>query len=233
MTRLQFKRTTRVAGLFAISLGLLVCGKTIAADEKNEKTEPTTTTDQKMEPVKTELATLGGGCFWCVEAPLEMIDGIISVKSGYMGGTSKNPTYEEICDKANNTGHIEVVQVAFDPAKISYDLILEAFWLIHDPTSKDQQGADRGIQYRSIIFYHDDAQKAAAEASIAKKNAEKKYSKEIVTELRKVDTFWDAEDYHQNYFKKNPNQGYCNALIPPKLFKLFSDAKFKDKQKAK
>ncbi len=233
MTRLQFKRTTWLTGLFAISLGISGCEKINAAEEKDQKTEPKTTTDKKMEPVKTELATLGGGCFWCVEAPLEMIDGIQSVKSGYMGGTTKNPTYEEICDKSRNTGHIEVVQVAFDPAKISYDLILEAFWLIHDPTSKDKQGADKGIQYRSIIFYHDDAQKAAAEASIAKQNASGKFSKEIVTELRKVDTFWDAEDYHQDFYGKNPTQGYCNALIPPKLFKLFNDAKFKDKQKAK
>jgi peptide-methionine (S)-S-oxide reductase len=218
MTRFQLIGATWLTGLFALSA---------VADDKKQ------TSDQKMEPVKTELATLGGGCFWCVEAALEAIDGIQSVKSGYMGGTTKNPTYEQICDKNNPTGHIEVVQVAYDPAKISFDLLLEAFWLIHDPTSKDQQGYDKGIQYRSIIFYHDDAQKAAAEASIAKQNAAKKFSKDLVTELRKVDTFWDAEDYHQDFYNKNPNQGYCNALIPPKLFKLFSDARFKDKQKAK
>ncbi len=177
------------------------------------------------------IATLGGGCFWCVEAVLEQIDGIGDVVSGYMGGKTENPTYEEVCKKVGNPGHIEVVQVHYDTEKIDFDTLLEAFWLLHDPTSKDRQGADKGIQYRSIIFYHDDVQKAAAEASIAKKNAEGKFSKDIVTELRPVEKFWIAEEYHQDYFAKNPSNRYCNALVPPKLFKLFNDAKFADKQK--
>lgn len=187
--------------------------------------------EKKMDSDKNAIATLGGGCFWCVEAVLEEIDGIHSVVSGYMGGTSDNPTYEEVCSKDRNNGHIEVVQVEYDPEKINFDMLLEAFWLLHDPTSKDQQGADKGIQYRSIIFYHDDEQKKAAEKSIAEKNAEGKFSREIVTELRKVDKFWKAEDYHQDYFSKNPSNPYCNALIPPKLYKLFNDPKFKDKGK--
>jgi len=155
------------------------------------------------------------------------------VTSGYMGGTTENPTYEQVCskDKSINAGHIEVVQVKYDPKKIDFDLLLEAFWLVHDPTSKDQQGADKGIQYRSIIFYHDNMQKKAAEKSIAKMDAKGKFSKKIVTELRKVDKFWIAEEYHQDYFAKNPGNGYCNALIPPKLFKLFRDAQFKNRVK--
>lgn len=227
MIRNLDKKSLWMAGLFAISSVWFMSGlKTIAADKTTEQKAPK---EKNMENL--EIATLGGGCFWCVEAVLEQIDGIESVKSGYMGGTSKNPTYEEVCNKANNTGHIEVVQVAFDPEKIDYSLLLDAFWIIHDPTSKDQQGADKGIQYRSIIFYHDDLQKKAAEESIAKMNASGKFSKELVTELRKVDTFWDAEEYHQDYYARNPANGYCNALIPPKLFKLFKDAKFKDKHK--
>ena len=150
-----------------------------------------------------------------------------------MGGTSENPTYEEVCDKDRNTGHIEVVQVKYDPAKIDFDLLLEAFWLLHDPTTKDQQGADKGIQYRSIIFYHDEDQKKAAERSIAKQNEAGKFPKELVTEVRKLAKFWPAEDYHQDFFAKNPGNRYCSALIPPKLFKLFKDAKFKDKIKSR
>lgn len=215
--------------LATFTLNSCADSKASLEEDKDKKTTTEKMKETTSENLKT--ATLGGGCFWCVEAVLEQIDGIESVKSGYMGGTSKNPTYEEVCNKAINTGHIEVVQVNYDPEKIDYDLLLDAFWLIHDPTSKDKQGADKGIQYRSIIFYHDDEQKKAAEASIAKMNASGKFSKDIVTELRKVDTFWSAEDYHQNYYENNPGNGYCNALIPPKLFKLFKDAKFQDKKK--
>ena len=224
MIRSQLKKKVLWASLFAVSAVVFSGCFESQADEKKEAAPGSVKTDKGME-----IATLGGGCFWCVEAVLEEIDGIESVKSGYMGGTTKNPTYEEVCKKIG--GHIEVVQVTYDPAKIDFDLLLEAFWLIHDPTSKDQQGADKGIQYRSIIFYHDEAQKKASEASIAKANASGKFSKKLVTELRPVDVFYDAEDYHQDYYKQNPANGYCNALIPPKLYKLFKDAKFKDKRK--
>lgn len=180
---------------------------------------------------KREIVTLGGGCFWCVEAPLESIDGIYDVRSGYMGGTTENPTYKEVCNPSTNAGHIEVVEISYDPETISYDLVLEAFWLIHDPTTKDRQGADVGVQYRSAIFYHNDLQKLGAEKSIAKQNESGKWDRALVTEVRAAETFWPAEDYHQNYFANNPTQGYCNAKIPPKLIKLFADAKFKDRRK--
>jgi methionine-S-sulfoxide reductase len=228
MTRLQISKSTRLFAVVCVTI--FSCFQISATGEEGKQTS-TNETKMKSSDEKLETATLGGGCFWCVEAVLEQIEGIHSVKSGYMGGKSKNPTYEEVCDKSRNTGHIEVVQISYDPSKVPFDLLLEAFWLVHDPTSKDQQGADKGIQYRSIIFHHDDLQKKAAETSIAKKNAEGKFSKEIVTEIRKVETFWDAEDYHQDYFAKNPGNGYCNALIPPKLFKLFRDARFKDRIK--
>lgn len=211
-------------------VALAMVGLMSVAEEKSEKKEEKVS--EKNE--KRAYATLGGGCFWCVEKPLEMIEGIYEVKSGYMGGTSENPKYEDVCskDKSKNTGHIEVVEIAYNPDEISYDLILEAFWLIHDPTSKDRQGYDVGIQYRSIIFYHDEEQKKAAEASIKKQNESGKWDKELVTEIRKLDKWWDAEDYHQDYFDKNPGNRYCNAKIPPKIFKLFQDAKFKGKIKS-
>lgn len=199
------------------------------AEDKEDKKE---TTKEAMtdKDKKTAVATLGGGCFWCVEKPLEMIDGVIDVRSGYMGGKSENPTYEEVCSKTRNTGHIEVVEIEYDPAKISFDLVLEAFWIIHDPTSKDRQGYDVGIQYRSVIFYHDEAQKKASEASIKKQNDSGKWDKKLVTEVRAAEKFWPAEDYHQDYFDKNPSNRYCNAKIPPKIFKLFQDANFKDRR---
>lgn len=209
---------------------------TVKPSEEPVKTESNNESESLPQPKtadsgKREIATLGGGCFWCVEAPLEAIDGIYDVRSGYMGGTTENPTYKEVCNPRTNAGHIEVVEISFDPEQISFDLVLEAFWLIHDPTTKDRQGADIGVQYRSAIFYHDEVQKLAAENSIAKLNESGKWKNPVVTEVRPIETFWEAEDYHQDYFANNPNQGYCNAKIPPKLIKLFSDAKFKDRRK--
>lgn len=166
-----------------------------------------------------ETITLGAGCFWCIEAVLERLDGIEKVTSGYMGGHVEKPTYEEVCRKT--TGHAEVVQVVFDPAKMPLEKLLAWFWKLHDPTTKNRQGADEGPQYRSAIFYHSDAQKAVAEASKKELDASGDYLNPSVTEITKASKFWPAEEYHQDYFKRNPNQGYCRFVIAPKVDKLF------------
>jgi len=165
---------------------------------------------------KTELATLGGGCFWCMEAVFERLPGVKSVTSGYAGGQTENPSYEAVCSHA--TGHAEVIQVEFDPAQISYDKLLDLFWQAHDPTTPNRQGADVGTQYRSIIFFENNAQKVAAEKS--KQAAAKRFSKPIVTEIVPLAKFYEAEGYHQDYFRNNPNAPYCRAVIRPKLEKL-------------
>jgi peptide-methionine (S)-S-oxide reductase len=180
----------------------------------------TMTSTLAQTPVKpatsTELATLGGGCFWCVEAVFERLPGIRSVVSGYAGGHTPNPTYQAVCD--GSTGHAEVVQIEFEPARISYAEILDLFWRAHDPTTVNRQGADVGSQYRSIILYHNNAQRQAAERS--KKEAASAFDQPIVTEILPLDAFFVAEDYHQDYFRKNPNAPYCVAVINPKLKKL-------------
>ncbi|MBU0679734.1 MAG: peptide-methionine (S)-S-oxide reductase MsrA [Verrucomicrobia bacterium] len=168
------------------------------------------------ETAPTELATFGGGCFWCVEAVFQQIDGVKSVKSGYAGGETKNPTYKEVC--SGRTGHAEVVQVEYDPTLVSYDALLLWFWKAHDPTQLNRQGADSGTQYRSIILYHNDEQKQAAEKS--KAEAQKKFSRPVVTEISPMDVFYPAEDYHQDYYSNNKTAGYCNFVISPKLEKL-------------
>lgn len=168
------------------------------------------------ETNKTQFATLGGGCFWCVEATLELLPGVKSVVSGYAGGSKQNPTYEEVCTKT--TGHAEVVQVEFDPAVISYEKLLETFWEVHDPTTPNRQGNDVGPQYRSIILYHDEAQRLAAEKS--KAEAQKSLARPIVTEVVPLKKFYPAEGYHQDYFRKNPSQAYCQVVIRPKVNKL-------------
>jgi peptide-methionine (S)-S-oxide reductase len=166
---------------------------------------------------KHELATFGGGCFWCTEAVFEKLPGVVAVVSGYSGGQTPNPTYKEIC--TGETGHAEVIQIEFDPAKISYDALLDAFWQAHDPTTLNRQGADRGTQYRSIILYHSPEQHAAALRSKELANA-REFNGKITTEIVPLKKFFPAEDYHQDYFRKNPNQPYCQAVIAPKLFKL-------------
>jgi peptide-methionine (S)-S-oxide reductase len=171
---------------------------------------------QTMKTNTTELATVGGGCFWCTEAIYQMLPGVKSAVSGYAGGDEPNPTYKEVC--SGNTGHAEVIQVEFDPGIISYDQVLDAFWEAHDPTTLNRQGADVGPQYRSIILYHSEEQKAAAERS--KLEAQKEWSKPIVTEIVPLTQFWPAEDYHQEYYELNPNAGYCRAVIRPKVEKF-------------
>lgn len=168
--------------------------------------------------MNTELTTLAAGCFWCVEAVLERIDGVTDAVSGYMGGESPDPTYEAIC--TGTTGHAEVVQVSFDSEKITFSELLDWFWKLHDPTTTNRQGADIGTQYRSAIFFHSEAQKELAEASKEAADASQMFDSPIVTEITQSVKFWPAEDYHQDFYQRNPSQGYCHAVIPPKLAKL-------------
>lgn len=165
---------------------------------------------------KVDQITLGGGCFWCVEAVYERIPGVQSVESGYAGGSTPNPTYEQVCD--GNTGHAEVAQLTYDPSKVTLEEILELFWRAHDPTTLNRQGADAGTQYRSVIFYVNEQQKEVAEKS--KNTAQKEFSVPIVTEIKPLDKFYKAENYHQDYYKNNPNAPYCSFVIRPKLKKL-------------
>jgi peptide-methionine (S)-S-oxide reductase len=163
-------------------------------------------------------ATFGGGCFWCMEAVYKVMDGVQSVVSGYAGGHTKNPTYKEVC--TGETGHAEVTQITYDPAKVSYEKLLEIFWAAHDPTTLNKQGNDVGTQYRSVIFYSDEAQREAAVKSKAALATSGAFKTPIVTEIKPLTNFYPAEDYHQDYYKKNPNQPYCYFVIRPKLEKL-------------
>jgi len=165
---------------------------------------------------RTSIATFGAGCFWCVEAVLTQVDGVLSAASGFMGGHVENPSYRAVC--TGETGHAEVVQIGFDPGLVSYESLLEWFWRLHDPTTKDRQGEDVGTQYRSAIFFHDEAQHAAALASRAA--AATRFSAPIVTEIAPAGPFWPAEDYHDDYYRRNRGQDYCRLVIAPKLGKL-------------
>lgn len=163
-----------------------------------------------------ETATLGGGCFWCTEAIFQRLPGVKSVRPGYAGGTTAKPTYKEVC--TGRTGHAEVIQIEFDPGLISYSKLLDTFWRAHDPTTSNRQGPDVGTQYRSIILYHSPAQKTEAEKS--KSVAQNLFAGSIVTEIVPFQEFWPAEAYHQDYYRTNPDQPYCRAVILPKLEKL-------------
>jgi peptide-methionine (S)-S-oxide reductase len=176
----------------------------------------TMNTPESKPTSQTEIADLGGGCFWCMEAVFERLPGVVSVASGFAGGTTENPTYREVCSET--TGHAEVTEIAFDPAKISYAKLLEVFWQAHDPTTLNRQGADEGTSYRSIILYRDDKQKLLAEKS--KLEAQKDFHNSIVTEIVPLKKFYKAEDYHQQYYDNNSSAGYCQVVIAPKLSKL-------------
>jgi peptide-methionine (S)-S-oxide reductase len=164
------------------------------------------------------VATLGGGCFWCLEAVYNQLRGVLSVRSGYAGGHIPNPTYQQVC--GGGTGHAEVVQIAFDPASITFRDLLEVFFTIHDPTTLNRQGADVGTQYRSAIFYHTPEQKETAEQVIAEMNAEKVWDSQIVTEVVPLKDFYEAEAYHQEYYQNNSSQPYCQVVIAPKVAKF-------------
>jgi len=165
-----------------------------------------------------KTATLGAGCFWCIEAVFQNLKGVESVVSGYTGGRVENPTYDQIC--TGTTGHAEVAQIIFDPAVISFEDLLYVFWRTHDPTTLNRQGADVGTQYRSAIFYSSEEQKEIAEKSKAKTDASDLWPDPIVTEISQLDKFYNAEEYHQDYYKLNPNQPYCRLVIDPKIRKL-------------
>jgi peptide-methionine (S)-S-oxide reductase len=178
-----------------------------------------------MTNSQTEVATLGAGCFWCVDTIFRELRGVKSVVSGYAGGTRANPSCEQVCTGA--TGHAEVVQITFDPQQISYQDLLEVFFSVHDPTTLNRQGGDVGTQYRSVIFAHSPEQRAIAERTIAEVDARKIWDDPIVTQIADAAPFYPAEEYHQNYYVKNPNQGYCRVVIAPKV------AKFRSQQLAR
>ena len=192
--------------------------------QKNEKTLPTTSLKVKDG---LEVATFGAGCFWCVEAVFDALIGVKSVESGYAGGHIKNPAYREVCNGV--TGHAEVVQITFDPSVISYAELVEVLWHVHDPTTLNRQGNDVGTQYRSAIFYHSEEQKNTAEKSLKETDASGLWSNPIVTEITPFTNYYPAEDYHQDYFRLNPNQGYCSIVIAPKVAKFRKQ--FKNKLK--
>lgn len=204
--------------LFSLFASLTSCGysegnlqnKKVLDDMSNS----TTTNSTKM----IDTLTIGGGCFWCVEAQLQLLDGVKTVKSGYAGGQVKNPSYKEVC--TGLTGHAEVIQVTFDNSVLTLDELLAAFWQAHDPTQLNRQGNDVGTQYRSVIFYRNDEQKTIAEDYKKKLNDEKVYDKPVVTEISPLDVFYPAENYHQNYYNDNSSQGYCQYVIAPKLEKF-------------
>lgn len=200
------QKNWKIGFLLSPLVMLLGCGRGQAADSK-----PMNSGTNHLE-----TATLGGGCFWCTEAVYQMLPGVKSVVSGYAGGTTENPTYKEVC--AGRTGHAEVIQIEFDPAVVSYQKILETFWEVHDPTTLNQQGNDTGTQYRSIILYSNDEQKKVAEAS--KAEAQKQFKSQIVTEIVPLKKFYKAEEYHQDFYRNNPNQGYCRLVIQPKVEKF-------------
>ena len=165
-----------------------------------------------------ETATLAAGCFWCVEAVFDSLKGVEDVVSGYSGGHTENPTYQQVCSET--TGHAEVIQIRFDPGELSFKELLQVFFTVHDPTTLNRQGGDIGTSYRSAVFYHSDEQRNVADEVIAEINAEGIYDNRIVTEVTAFDKFWPAEDYHQEYFANNPNQPYCAAVVAPKVAKF-------------
>jgi peptide-methionine (S)-S-oxide reductase len=180
-----------------------------------------------MTDIKTDTAVLGAGCFWCVEAVFQQLEGVLKVTSGYSGGHVAHPTYEQVCNK--KTGHVEVAQIVFDPSKLTFDELLEVFWKTHDPTTVDQQGNDRGPQYRSVVFYNSEEQGKKSEEYKKALDKSGAWSSPIVTSIEPLKNFYVAEDYHQNYFNNNSDQMYCRYVIQPKLEKL--EKVFKDKLK--
>lgn len=211
--------------IIPFALLLFIAGTSCGQKGKADNTATVNNKQINMEGL--QLATFGSGCFWCTEAVFQQVDGVEKVESGYAGGQVKNPTYKEVC--SGLTGHAEVIQVTYDPKKVTYDELLEIFWQTHDPTTLNKQGADEGTQYRSVVFYHTAEQKQLAEGYKKKLDAEKIYRQPIVTEISAAPTFYKAEDYHQNYFNLNGSAPYCSYVIQPKLEKF--KKVFKDKLK--
>jgi peptide-methionine (S)-S-oxide reductase len=214
-------------GLFSLLLTVLVAGSSCGQKAK-EKQADKSMANQVVTSAGLELATFGSGCFWCTEAIFLDVEGVYNVQSGYTGGKVKNPTYREVC--SGLTGHAEVIQINYDPKKITYDELLEIFWKTHDPTTLNKQGADEGTQYRSVIYYHTDEQKRLAELYKKKLDEEKVFSGPIVTEISPATVFYKAEAYHQNYYNLNQDQPYCSYVIQPKLEKFRKVFKEKSKK---
>lgn len=196
----------------AIIGAVLLGAMTIFGTEKKQETM------SDLSDAALEKATFGAGCFWCVEAMFEDIKGVSSVVSGYSGGHVKNPSYKEVC--TGRTGHAEVIQLTYDPDVVSFETLLEAFFLSHDPTQLNRQGADVGTQYRSVIYFHSATQEMLAKAAKKKLNDEKAFDNPVVTEISEFELFYPAEDYHQDYYSANPNQPYCSRVVGPKLEKF-------------
>jgi methionine-S-sulfoxide reductase len=213
------------------SLISVACGETtnkkINMENKSNSISDDNISDHPGNTSSFDTITLGGGCFWCVEAVYEMLDGVTKVESGYSGGTVKNPSYREVC--TGRTGHAEVVQITFDNSKTSVDEIMKVFFTVHDPTSLNKQGDDAGPQYRSVIFYRNDQQRNIAKSIIDDLNNEHVYAKPIVTQLAPFTSFYKAEDYHQDYYNQNKQAPYCRLVIQPKLEKF--EKLFKDRLK--
>ncbi len=206
-------------------LVFLSCNQAQSNKQQNKKNKSVKQLD--MTNKNLEVATFGGGCYWCIEAVFQRLNGVEKVESGFSGGQVKNPTYREVCTGA--TGHAEVIQITFDTTKISFADILKVFFTMHDPTTLNQQGNDVGTQYRSAVFYHNENQKKITEEIIAELNKIQAYPNPIVTEVAKFDVFYKAEDYHQNYYNDNSTEGYCRFVIQPKIEKF--EKVFKDKIK--
>lgn len=198
-----------------ILLPVLLIGLTTFTKSHAQQSNKTT---NHMDSTELKKATFGAGCFWCVEAVFEEIKGVQSVVAGYAGGHVQNPTYREV--SSGKTGHAEVARITFDPSVVSFEQLLEVFWHTHNPTTKNRQGADVGPQYRSVIFYHSDEQKGIAEASLRKTDKSGLWDDPIVTEIEPIHNYSEAENYHQDYYKNNPNAGYCTVVIAPKLKKF-------------
>jgi len=222
------KRFSSIITLALIAGSFTACGQTTPS--VRDTIAPADTTKDKnmtiMNPVY-DTATFGAGCFWCVEAQFQLLDGVISVASGYSGGKVKNPSYDMVC--TGTTGHAEVIQIVFDTTKLSYDEMLAAFWQSHDPTQLNRQGADVGTQYRSVIYYHSDYQRQRAEHYKKELTDQNTWGGPIVTEISPFTEFYKAEDYHQNYYNQNGSQGYCQYVVKPKVEKFRKV--FKDKLK--
>jgi peptide-methionine (S)-S-oxide reductase len=219
-------RFNKMKWILSLLMGII----TFSCQAKNEPANKIVSSNQAMlsdQNTNYDTITLGGGCFWCIEAVFQRLNGVQKVISGYTGGSTKNPTYKEIC--TGLTGHAEVVQVIYDPKIVSFTEILEVFFTVHDPTTLNRQGADEGTQYRSEIFYHTEEQKLISEQIIKELDASKAYSNPIVTKVSAIGVFYGAEDYHQNYFNENPRQPYCSFVVAPKVEKF--EKVFKDKLK--
>lgn len=225
MNTLKLNITSAIS-FFTIAFFTFACGQTKTRTTMNNE-EITKTVNTNQNTSNLDTATFGAGCFWCVEAVFQRLEGVQSIKSGYSGGSVKNPSYKEVCQ--GTTGHAEVCQIVYDKTKITFDELLEVFWKTHDPTTLNQQGNDFGTQYRSAIFYHNDEQKQIAEKYKIEINKSGAYPSPIITEITALTNYYPAEEYHQNYFNQNGSQSYCQFVIQPKVEKF--EKIFKSKMK--